>query len=61
MVAMNEPALEADAVRADAAARLAELRAVAEVLRPGRDDALVLSELVTVESQIGACEKAPGR
>ena len=56
---MSDPApAETDAIRADAAARLAELRAVAEVLRPDRDDAVVLSELVTVESQIAACEKA---
>lgn len=50
--------VEATAIRADAAARLAELRAVAEVLRPDVDDPLVLSELTTVESQIAACEQA---
>ena len=59
---MNElPAPQVAAIRADAAARLAELRAVAEVLRPDRDDGLVLSELVMIESQIAACEKALSR
>ncbi len=55
---MSEPNPQAAAIRADAETRLRELIAVREVLTPDRDDALVLSELVTIESQIAACKKA---
>jgi hypothetical protein len=49
---------EVEAIRADAERRLRELRALREVLVPDRDDAYVLSELVTIDSQIRAAERA---
>jgi hypothetical protein len=49
---------EMEATRADAKARLHELRAVREILWPDRDDSEVLSEIVVVESQIRSCEEA---
>jgi hypothetical protein len=48
---------EVQAVRRDARDRLNELVAVREVLLPDRDDALVLSELTTIETQINACKQ----
>jgi hypothetical protein len=49
---------EAEAIKNDAASRLAELRNVRAALWPSRDDAAVLSELVTIQSQIRAAEQA---
>ena len=54
----EHPNPEKAAIITDAQIRLKELKAVAETLRPDRDDPLVLSELTTIESQISACEKA---
>jgi hypothetical protein len=54
----EHPNPETAAILADAKARLKELRAVAETLRPDRDDPQVLSELVTIESAIRAAEAA---
>ena len=48
---------EVQAIRREARDRLNELVAVREVLLPDRDDALVLSELTTVETQINACKQ----
>lgn len=45
-------------IKADAQRRLTELRAVARRLWPDRDDAAVLSELVTVMDQIRSAEQA---
>ena len=44
------------AIRDDAERQLIELRAVARVLWPDRDDPLVQSELTVIESQIAAAE-----
>jgi hypothetical protein len=49
---------EREAIRIDAERRLAELCAVRDVLRPDIDDAEVLSEFVSVDSQIRAAERA---
>jgi hypothetical protein len=51
-------AIEQRAVRVDAELRLRELQAVREILLPDADDALVLSEITLVDSQIAAAEKA---
>jgi hypothetical protein len=51
-------AAEASAIRVDAALRLQELRAVRAVLWSDRDDPAVLSELVSVQSQIRSAEQA---
>lgn len=48
---------ESAAIRTDARARLNELIAVREVLKPDADDPLVLSELTSVESQITAAKE----
>jgi len=48
---------EVQAIRREARDRLNELVAVREVLLPDRDDALVLSELTTIETQINACKQ----
>ena len=58
-VRMN--AVELAAVRADAEQRLEDLRRVAVVLWPDRDDPLVLSELTTVLSGIRAAEAVIGK
>ena len=47
---------ERDAIRRDAGQRLAELRAVRDLLRPDTDDAEILSEFVSIESQIAVAE-----
>ena len=46
------------AIRTDAQRRLAELKAVRDVLLPDRDDPLVLSELSTIASEIASAERA---
>lgn len=48
---------EHQAVTTDARTRLAELRAVARALWPDRDDGYVLSELVTILSEIRGAER----
>ena len=45
------------AVRADAARQLTELRALQRLLMPDADDAMVQSELTVIESQIVAAER----
>ena len=57
---MNESSTETATIVADAHIRLKELKAVAETLRPDKDDPIVLSELVTIESQIAAAERVLG-
>jgi hypothetical protein len=52
---------EQDAVKADAELRLEELRAVRAVLWGDRDDPVILSEIVTIQSQIRAAERALSR
>jgi hypothetical protein len=54
-------ASEASVVRVDAALRLAELKAVRDVLWSDREDPAVMSELVTVQSQIRSAEQALAR
>lgn len=49
---------ERQAIRHDAQRRLAELRAMHEVLLPHVDDAVVLSEMTTIASQITSAEEA---
>ncbi len=49
---------EHDAIRRDAEQRLAELRNVARTLWPDRRDPRVLSDLLTVLSQMRAAEQA---
>lgn len=49
---------EHDALRVDAEQRVTELRAVAKTLWPDRDDAQVLSHLLSVLSQLRAAEAA---
>jgi len=51
-------AQERRAIRADALDRLSELHAVRAVLLPDKDDPHVLSELVSIESEICAAEAA---
>jgi hypothetical protein len=51
---------EQAATRADAKRRLAELIAVRALLWPDRDDALVICELTSVQSQVNACERELG-
>jgi hypothetical protein len=46
------------AIRADAERRLAELEAVRALLLPDRDDLMVLSEIVSIDSQIKAAREA---
>ncbi len=58
---MSERPTETDAIRADAEARLGELRRVAAVLRPDAEDAAVMSELTVIESEIRSAEKALSR
>lgn len=49
---------EQQAIGADAALRLRELRNVRAVLLPDRDDPEVLSELTSIDSQILSAEHA---
>jgi hypothetical protein len=51
---------ERDATRADAETRLTELLRVRTVLWEDRDDPLVLSELISIQSEILAAERALG-
>lgn len=56
----NRTAAELEAIRADPARRLTELRRVRALLWPDRDDAEVLSELTVIQSQILAAERELG-
>jgi hypothetical protein len=49
---------EAEAIRADATRQINELRAVASVLWPDRDDPTVQSELTVVLSKLRGAEEA---
>jgi hypothetical protein len=49
---------EQRAIRSDAEHRLVELRRVRDVLLPDADDAAVMSELTTIDSEIRAAEQA---
>jgi hypothetical protein len=51
-------AIDQHAVQAPAELRLQELRAVRAVLWMDRDDPEVMSELVSIQSQIRSCEEA---
>jgi primosomal protein N'' len=57
-VTLTPTPAEQRAVRADAERRLVELRRVRDVRLPDADDAAVMSERTTIDSEIRAAEQA---
>jgi hypothetical protein len=58
MTATAGPRSERIAIIEDAERRLAELETVRALLLPDRDDLMVLSEIVSIDSQIKAAREA---
>jgi hypothetical protein len=57
-VTLTPAPAERRAIRTDAEQRLVELRRIRDVLLPDADDADVMSELTTIDSEIHAAERA---
>ena len=57
-VTLTPTPAEQRAIRTDAEQRLVELRRIRDVLLPDADDADVMSELTTIDSEIRAAEQA---